>query len=258
MPQSIGAWGQAALEILMRETNLARRMHRDSSNTFAQHHDRIVIQNPDRGRYEVELTEQLWSSIQVSDRETSRSFPEIIQYFIEPCMLNMARTLDMLILRAVYANSDSSHLPRLTRDSTSTIAQANRLLNNRTIPHDNRSLIMTPAAEAELLRYCGSEPCAGYFGFLPVLHCPSNDTNVPEGVNFAWHQDAIALVTRPVGNSREQHSTAGTHYGIACNDHLTLRVNMNYDIQRHATTIKFTVLAGIVILNPQGIMIFDE
>jgi len=258
--EDIGKWGQAALEILMRETQLARRVHRDCSNEFAQLHDVVPLQEPFNLAPDVELDQQMWSSLQIQDREATQSFSQMVQYFVEPCMISMARNLDMLILQSVYESLDrnTQHLPRLTGNPEYTIRQARRVLNGRRVPQANRNLIIDPPAEAELLRHCVSTPGATYFGFTPVLYFPTSNTALPEGTNFAWGRDSIALVTRPIRGRRETHDqTAGRPFSIACNDHLSLRVDMGYEMQYAAVKITYTLLAGVIILDSTGIVSFD-
>jgi len=63
--------------------------------------------------------------------------------------------------------------------------------------------------------------------------------------NFAFHRDALALVTRPLALPR----AGGVQSGVANYNDVAMRVTMQYDITTQGTIVTMDLLAGVALLD---------
>lgn len=66
-------------------------------------------------------------------------------------------------------------------------------------------------------------------------------------LNWAFHREAIALVTRPLARPNER---MGVMAGTANHNGVGMRVTMQYDIQAGGTVVNLDLLAGVAVLDP--------
>lgn len=64
--------------------------------------------------------------------------------------------------------------------------------------------------------------------------------------NWAFHRDALALVTRPLA---APPSSRGVDSFVASYNDVTMRVTMQYDIQSQGTVVALDMLAGVAVLD---------
>jgi hypothetical protein len=79
----------------------------------------------------------------------------------------------------------------------------------------------------------------------------TNDDNAFPGpygsFNWAFHRDAIALVTRPLALPSER---MGVMADIATHNDIAMRVTMQYDINAGGTIVNLDILGGVAVLDP--------
>jgi hypothetical protein len=63
--------------------------------------------------------------------------------------------------------------------------------------------------------------------------------------NFAFHRDALALVTRPLALPR----AGGVQSAVANYNDVAMRVTMQYDITTQGTIVTLDLLAGVALLD---------
>ncbi len=66
--------------------------------------------------------------------------------------------------------------------------------------------------------------------------------------NWAFHRDALALVTRPLATPP---SSRGVDSFVATYNDVAMRVTMQYDIQAQGTVVAMDILAGVAVLDPK-------
>lgn len=66
--------------------------------------------------------------------------------------------------------------------------------------------------------------------------------------NWAFHRDALALVTRPLA---APPSSRGVDSFVASYNNVSMRVTMQYDIQAQGTVVALDILAGVAVLDPK-------
>lgn len=78
----------------------------------------------------------------------------------------------------------------------------------------------------------------------------NNDPAFPGPVgslNWAFHRDAVALVTRPLALPNQ---AMGVMADVAVHNSVAMRVVMQYDIQKGGTVVNLDILGGVAVLNP--------
>lgn len=64
--------------------------------------------------------------------------------------------------------------------------------------------------------------------------------------NWAFHRDAVALVTRPLALP---HQAMGVMADVASHNNVAMRVTMQYDIQSGGTVVNLDILGGVALLD---------
>jgi len=84
----------------------------------------------------------------------------------------------------------------------------------------------------------------------PLEYALSNDDPAFPGpygsFNWAFHREAIALVSRPLALPNER---MGVMADVAVHNDIAMRVSMQYDIQSGGTVVNLDLLAGVAILD---------
>ena len=72
-------------------------------------------------------------------------------------------------------------------------------------------------------------------------------------LNMAFHQDALALVTRPLA---VPSGALGVMSSVGSYNNIAMRVTMQYDIQAGGTVVNLDILAGVAILDQNLAVVF--
>lgn len=246
---TIGEWARAALDCFEPGSALASCVHCDYDNVFARNGDTVRV-----GSVPARL-DTLSSSFVIRNAEESRSLPELVEMFVKPCMVAMARAIDRLIVNNVCdRRGDVSHISSLTRsNAVASLDMVSDILTHNNLPLANRHLILDAESESEVLRSDGGWGHALDTGLSPVM-IPELDDE--KRTALAWQQDAIALVTRPLIG--RHHADDGSQFCVVDNGDVGLRLNMQYDVNYAGTIITVIMLLGSIILNPSGIVVLQD
>ena len=84
----------------------------------------------------------------------------------------------------------------------------------------------------------------------PLEYAVANDAKAfpgPYGAfNWAFHRDAIALVSRPLAMPNNQ---MGVLTKVGVHNDISMRVAMQYDIDAGGTKVNFDLLCGVAVLD---------
>jgi hypothetical protein len=86
---------------------------------------------------------------------------------------------------------------------------------------------------------------------LEVLVADGADAAFPGpygSLNWAFHRDAIALVTRPLAMPNNQ---MGVLTKVGIHNDISMRVAMQYDIDAGGTKVNLDLLCGVAVLDPR-------
>lgn len=243
----IAEWAQEALTIFEEESILARRVHRTCTEYSTQRDDKIVLD----AAHKIVLDTEVWVSFIVKDSDRPLSFVDLKRKFINPSVRCMCRGIDNLIIKHIYADRcvNAPRLSKISRiNAREIVTQTSEILNSYSL--NNRSLVLDPRCEAELLRG-GQWVYAEQLNLAPVMF-PFDEDILPEKTCLAWYRDAVALGTGPMASP--EHTIQSC---ITSHNEVALRVSMNYDVPSAGVKITFGMLAGVLVLEPKSIVVLD-
>lgn len=112
----------------------------------------LSVQETTQQKVDLVVATQKHIDLGFTDQELALSISEFSQLYIEPCVSQLATSVDLAVFQnAVKEIGNSVGTPGTTPANTQVILDANRKLSEMATPLSQRSLIVNPAANAALV-----------------------------------------------------------------------------------------------------------
>lgn len=163
-------WAQESLMILESNMVAANLVHRDFENQIAQFGDVVNTRRPGSfttkrkadtdsvtdqdataTNVQVPLDQHLYNTFIIKDGEESKGFKNLVAEYLEPAVMAIAHTIDEIILYQVYQFLANNAGKLDTALSLASIVSLREAMSVNKCPLEGRNLILSPAAEADLL-----------------------------------------------------------------------------------------------------------
>jgi len=166
-------WANESISILVENLQMAALVYRDFENIIADSGDtvntrkpgefiaknktnnsNIGLQDATATNIPIVLNQHIYVSFLIRDREQSRAFADLINEYLKPAMIAIARRIDRMLLGQAprFLRADAKTAGQLGVDATvPTMLACRRNLNNNKCPLENRNLIISSKDEAALL-----------------------------------------------------------------------------------------------------------
>ena len=176
-------WASEGLAILQENMVIANLVHRDFENEIRQFGDVVntrrpgtfqirrkadgdPLQNQDASATNVKVPLDQWfyTSFTIKDGEASKSFQDLVDIYLRPGMMTIARSVDRAVLGRVHAfltpalanGGPSGRVGRLLnlscQNSKDYVLEAREQLNINKAPLEGRNLVLAPVSETALLK----------------------------------------------------------------------------------------------------------
>jgi len=169
-------WASEGLAILQENMVIANLVHRDFENEIRQFGDVVntrrpgtfqirrkadgdPLQNQDASATNVKVPLDQWfyTSFTIKDGEASKSFQDLVDIYLRPGMMTIARSVDRAVLTPALANGGpSGRVGRLLnlscQNSKDYVLEAREQLNINKAPLEGRNLVLAPVSETALLK----------------------------------------------------------------------------------------------------------
>jgi len=176
-------WASEGLAILQENMVIANLVHRDFENEIRQFGDVVntrrpgtfqirrkadgdPLQNQDASATNVKVPLDQWfyTSFTIKDGEASKSFQDLVDIYLRPGMMTIARSVDRAVLGRVHAfltpalanGGPSGRVGRLLnlscQNSKDYVLEAREKLNINKAPLEGRNLVLAPVSETALLK----------------------------------------------------------------------------------------------------------
>jgi len=166
-------WAQESLAILEENMVMARLVHRDFSMEVANFgdtvntrrpaefltkrktdSDSVVSQDAQTTNVQVPLDQHIYVTFTIKDGESSKSFQDLVDIFIAPASMQVARAVDRVLIG--QAPQFSANAVGRLREMTSSNAKdftlaAREKLNDNNAYMSGRNLVLTAASETDML-----------------------------------------------------------------------------------------------------------
>jgi len=167
-------WANESLAILEENMVMANLVHRDFSPYVASYGDVVNTRRPsefstrrkaqsdsvenqdaESTNVQVPLNQHIYVSFTIKDEEASLSFKELISYYMDPAAMQMARSVDRVLLGQVheFLDNKAGKLAGMTSSTAKNdVLDAREVMNvNKAYPQ-NRRLVVSPYAETSMLQ----------------------------------------------------------------------------------------------------------
>ena len=167
-------WANESLAILEENMVMANLAHRDFSPLVASYGDVVntrrpsefstrrkaqsdSVENQDASstNVQVPLNQHVYVTFTIKDEEASLSFKELISYYMEPAAMQMARTIDRILVGQVheFLTNNAGKLAGMTSSTAKDdVLEAREVMNvNKAYPQ-GRNLVISPYAETSMLK----------------------------------------------------------------------------------------------------------
>lgn len=166
-------WANESLAILVENLQIAGLVYRDFENLISESGDTVNTRKPGEFRTKrktlnsnitlqdvtatnipVVLNQHLYNSFLIRDREQARAFQDLVQEYIRPAMIDIARKIDRLLLGQAprFLRTDGKTAGTLGTDaSVASILATRKNLNDNKVDLADRALIISSKDEAALL-----------------------------------------------------------------------------------------------------------
>lgn len=167
-------WAMEGIAILMENMVAANLVHRDFEPLFAKYGDvvntrkpaefkgtrktdadDVTVQDASATNVAVPLDQHVHVSFLIRDGEETKSFKNLVDEYLRPAAIAMARFTDQVVLGQVYqflANQAGGLGALTSTNAVQLITNTREVLNKNKAYMDNRSLILTPDAETKVLQ----------------------------------------------------------------------------------------------------------
>ena len=170
-------WASEGLAILQENMVIANLVHRDFENEIRQFGDVVNTRRP--GTFQIRrkqdgttlqgqdatatnvkvpLDQWFYTSFTIKDGEASKSFQDLVDIYLRPGMMTIARSVDRAVLGRVhgYLGTPAKRVGRLGNLSASNskdfVLEARETLNVNKAPLEGRNLVLAPVSETALLK----------------------------------------------------------------------------------------------------------
>lgn len=163
-------WAMEGVAILVENLVAANLVHRDFEPLFARHgdvvntrkpaefsakrkdnSDNVTVQDASATNIAVKLDQHVHTSFLIRDGEETKSFKSLVDEYLNPASISMARFVDQIVLaqHIQYIANQAGTLGGLTKtNAVEYISNTGLVLNKNKAHTDGRQLIWTPEAEA--------------------------------------------------------------------------------------------------------------
>jgi hypothetical protein len=167
-------WAMEGLHILEENMVMASLVHRDFSNEIANYgdvvntrrpgtfstkrktdSDSIVLQDAAATNVQVPLDQHMYVSFTIKDGEASKSFQELVDIYLLPGMMGIARGVDRAILGAVpqFLTNKVGKLGELSAlNAKDYLLEAREVMNENLAFPESRNCVLAPSAETAMLK----------------------------------------------------------------------------------------------------------
>lgn len=282
-------WAQTAIDVLRAHIVLAKRVARDYKFEDQQTQGKTInipypgkftaqkkaantpatTQVPVGGTFiPVTLTEHSYVDFIIEDVAEVQSNAPLMMRYVKPAIIAIAEALedDLFTLVSSFTHSIGSSGTDIGK---ATVIAARQALNARKNPKTDRTLVISDKDEAALL---GDSTLTQYFanaraegvaeGSIGRLYgfdvFPSQQVPVVAGTpdstkNFAFHEDAIVLATRPFKGIPEGAAAgAQSHTQVDEESGLLIRVIYQYNMAERGARVGFDMLYGFTKLRDEA------
>lgn len=244
------------------DTVNTRRPAKLTTNDFTNA-GQVTVQNLNAANIPITLNQHKEVTFEVTDREQSRSFKNIVDEFMEPSMLALGNDIDTAIA-SEYANLAVTINITNAADLPAKLRATRTQLNKNLVPQTDRSVVLSDDDEGALLENSqftkvneagdgGQALRNGQIGRLygfDLFRCSNVQAVGSPAVrqNIALHKNAIAMVNRPL--SPAKGDTPGAVQAIGSNPESGLSIRMTHSYQHTymKTLVTFDVLYGVKTL----------
>jgi len=167
-------WANESIAILMENMVAANLVHRDFEMEFQKFgdvvntrkprefsakrkgvNDDVSIQAAEADNVAVTLNQHVHVTFLIRDGEETKSFKSLVNEYLRPAAIAMARKVDQIVLGQVYQfleNSAGSLGGLTTSNGPTHITGTRKVMNNNKAPMDGRNLVLTSNTESLLLQ----------------------------------------------------------------------------------------------------------
>jgi hypothetical protein len=167
-------WANESIAILEENMVIGNMVHRDFENIIAESgdivntrkpgeftvkrkdvNDQITVQNATATNIQVPLNQHLHVSFIIKDKEQSLSFRDLVNEYLKPALLAVARGIDKILLYQAprYVRTDRFTAGSLGgSESIATILDTGKNLNDDKCPPENRNMIITTKGHNTLMK----------------------------------------------------------------------------------------------------------
>jgi hypothetical protein len=282
-------WAQTALDVLRANIVLAKRVARDYKFDDQQTQGKTIniaypgkftarkkaantpatTQVPAGGTFiPVTLSEHSYVDFIIEDVAEVQSNAPLMMRYVKPAIIALAETLedDLFTLVSSFTHSIGASGTDVSR---ATIVSAQKQLNQQKNPKTDRTLVISDKDQAGLLNdptlayyFANVQPEAVREGIIGHMYgfdiFPSQQVPVVAGTpdstkNFAFHEDAIVLATRPFKGIPEGAGAGAQSYTQVDEESgLLLRVIYQYSMAERGARVGFDMLYGFTKLRDEA------
>ena len=170
-------WANEGLAILQENMVIANLVHRDFENEIRQFGDVVNTRRPGTFQIrrkadgdvlaqqdatatnvQVPLNQWFYNSFTIKDGEASKSFQDLVDIYLRPGMITIARSVDRAVLGQVhqFLAGPTGRVGRLQNlgaaNSKDYVLEAREKLNINKAPLEGRNLVLAPVSETALLK----------------------------------------------------------------------------------------------------------
>jgi hypothetical protein len=170
-------WANEGLAILQENMVIANLVHRDFENEIRQFGDVVntrrpgnfaisrksdgvplVPQDASATKVPVPLNQWFYANFTIKDGEASQSFQDLVDIYLRPGMITIARSVDRAVLGQVHGflGGPTQRVGRLANlnaaNSKDYVLEAREQLNVNKAPLEGRNLVLAPVSETALLK----------------------------------------------------------------------------------------------------------
>lgn len=167
-------WANESIAILLENMVAANLVHRDFEMLFQKYgdvvntrkpqeftaqrkgvNDDVVVQAAEADNVAVVLDQHVHVSFLIRDGEETKSFMSLVDEFLRPAAIAMARIVDRIVLGQVYQflQNSAGALGGLTSSNGPTyITSIRKVFNNNKVPTEGRNLVLTSNSDSLMLQ----------------------------------------------------------------------------------------------------------
>lgn len=167
-------WAMESVAILVENMVAANLVHRDFEDEFANFgdvvntrkpaeftakrkdtNDNVTIQDASATNIPVKLDQHLHTSFLIRDGEETKSFKSLVDEYLRPATISLARVIDQIVLGQVYQflENQSNSMGSLTSaNAVTAITNTGLVMDKNKAPIDGRHKIWTPEAQTLIIQ----------------------------------------------------------------------------------------------------------